>query len=180
MSVCVGGFHGSGRNRLAAALSRALGDRYFSTEELAENPLFMQQHVLTRSEKETGFSDEILLRIYRKVAADFKLDSKMHPDMVIQDCFTREIPREFLFAEVDKYFGPPLIIWIDSTREEEIKRLHQMFSSNEKKLKSILALSADIRAHFQPFTRPVQTIHYWGNPNALEQAVAFVRARRRL
>ena len=176
MLICIGGFPGSGSHFLAEALSKTLGFHYFSLDHLKEHPLFMQEYMFTRTRRGSDFSDETLLRMYQEAASRFNLDSKMYPDMIIRDHFAREIPREYLFNEAEKNFGTPLIIWADSSKEEEILFLKEALQAKQEVLKRKLSIVGDIREHFQPFTRPVHSIHYVNNPAALDEALALVRA----
>ena len=177
MLICIGGFPGSGRNRLSEALASALDFHYFRLAPFKQHPLFMREHILLHKGG-TAYSDELLLRIYKHVVSHFRQLSKMYPDMIIKDHFMREVPREFLFTEAEKYFGPPLIIWTESSQEESTSRLHEVLDTKKRKLETRLKIQDDIRARFEPFTRPVHSVQYINNSAALDQALNLVREHR--
>ena len=174
MLICIGGFAGSGRNRIAKELAKVLGFHNFNLTRLKKQPLIRHEHRITH-EKLFSYSDELLLRIFRSAVSNFQQLSKMYPDMIVADYFTREIPREFLFNEAEKYFGPPLIIWMDSTEEESIVRLNELYGTKQNILKNKRLIQSNIRARFQPFTRSVHNIRYINNPAAIDEALTLVR-----
>ena len=178
MLICIGGFPGSGVHYLADALSKKLNFHNFPLLELKQDPLLMQRH---RVEENIypGFSDKILLQIYKKAATYFRMTSKMYPDIIIRDYFAREIPREFLFKEAEKYFGPPVVIWAASTSEEEVQTLHEaLHEKDQARLKVMLRLQSDIRARFEPFTRPVQEVRYVNNAAVIDEVLTLIRNHR--
>lgn len=178
MLICIGGFPGSGAHFLAEELSRALGFYYFPLSELKRDPLIIREHRLN-PKRAPGFSDELLLRLYRQATSHFRLKSKLYPDTIIRDEFTREIPREVFFKEAEKYFGPPLVIWVDSSEEEEAPFLKMVLKAKPEILNIKLWLQRDARARFEPFTRPIHSLRYLNNPAALDEALTLVREHRR-
>lgn len=59
-------------------------------------------------------TDEETLKVYKNVFKDFPLLSKMYPDVVVDDTFHREAPREYFLSEARKYYNPVVFVWIDS------------------------------------------------------------------
>src|SRR4051812_42798305 len=113
MLICVGGFPGSGRSRLCKALSASLRFYEYPVPEVKHTLSIEYVHKITASRSSTPYSDELLLQVYKKIVADFQLLSKMHAGLIVSDVFYRNVPRELLFNESEKYFGNPLIVWAE-------------------------------------------------------------------
>jgi len=165
MIICIGGFPGSGRRRLTHDLSKALGFYIYPLRETKRKPSFKKLHKLIRPARGSPYPDGTLMEIYKRIVADLPLLSKMYPDIIIKDHFHRETPREFFFGEAEKYFGPPLIVWVEASAERSAARLRDVLAE-KKKLTARLAVMETMRRNYQPFTREVHTIDYMGDPEA--------------
>lgn len=179
MLICVGGFPGSGRNRLSRDLSKALGFYNYPLSEIKHSPAFKRMHRGARASPVAPYSDDLLVRVYREAVSSFPVLSKMYPDIVMKDHFHREVPREFLFSEAKKYFGSPLIVWTDASFETSAARLEEVLVGRKKRLGRDLGLSEAMRADYQSFAREVHTVDYNNNPaGALEQVLELVKKFR--
>lgn len=170
MLVCIGGFPGSGRNRLASDVLEATGWHYASFISIKRSLSVRRAHVLVRPSRGTPYSDELLNLTYKQILGEFPMLSKMYPDAIVGDNFSREAPRELFFKEAEKYFGRPMIIWADSSIEESEKRMKEVVT-DARKLETRLKLSREMRQLFQPFTRPVLTVRYLDDSKAAVQKV---------
>lgn len=178
MIICIGGFPGSGRRRLTHDLSKALGFYIYPLGETKRKPSFKGLHKFIRPARGSPYPDGILIQIYKRIVADFPLVSKMYPDIIVKDHFHREIPREFFFAEAEKYFGPPIIVWVDASTEQSVARLRDVLTSKEKKLAARLAVMETTRRDYQPFTREIHTVDYTANAEAAVRHVLELVKKR--
>ncbi|MSU73802.1 hypothetical protein EXS56_01550 [Candidatus Kaiserbacteria bacterium] len=179
MLICIGGFPGSGRNRFSHDLSKALGFYNHPLNEIKHSPSFKRIHGATRPSPVAPYSDDLLTQVYQEVASSFSVLSKMYPDIIMKDHFHREVPREVLFREAEKHFGPPLIVWTDASLEVSTGRLEEVLVEDKKKLARDLKLSQVMRADYQPFTREIYTVDYNSNPAAaVEQVLELVKKFR--
>jgi len=179
MLVCIGGFPGSGRNRLAEDISKATNWHYQSLSPLKRAFSIRGIHTAVRPHKGTRYSDELMMLTYKHITGEFPILSRMYPDMILKDHFTREVPREYFFREASSYFRNLLIVWVDATLEESEQRLHTVLADQPKKLQNRLRLIREMNASFQPFTRPVSIVRYMEDPNAaVEKVLALISAQR--
>ena len=178
MLICIGGFPGSRRKRLTHELSKALGFYIYPLRRTKHSLSLEGLHKLTRPARNVPYSDEMLVQVYRKVGEDFPLLSKMYPDIIVKDHFHREVPRELFFKVAEQYFGPPLIVWAESSEEQSAARLGGRLTGKQKKLASKLALEEAMRRDYQPFKREIHTVDYVSDPEAALKHVLDLLRRK--
>ncbi len=124
MLVVLGGLLGSGAKTLANELAKQRGFyRYDIDRKKLRRPKFDQRGNFKILQPET---DAQKLRIYESVFEEFSLLSKMYPDVVTDDAFHREAPREFFLSEARKYYDPVVFVWIESDEDSVKIRLERM------------------------------------------------------
>jgi hypothetical protein len=113
MLVCLGGFRGSGRKYLAKQLSKRHGLHYYDTTTKKSHKLRFKRDGSVKQQLNNPATDEYRTHVYSRVLADFQLVSTMHSDVVLEETFHRNGPRNFFLTEAAKYFKPVIFIWIE-------------------------------------------------------------------
>lgn len=127
MLVCLAGFLGSGRKILARKLSKKYGFHYYDVDKKkfhtfvrnARSGSVRERTVRPRTDAERS-------RIFEHVISDLPLLSKMYKQVVLDDAFHRELPREYFLKEARKYFDRVVLVWIESSEEDAHERLEAM------------------------------------------------------
>ena len=126
MLVVLGGLLGSGRRVLARKLAE---QQHFHLYDM--DAKYPHRHVFdeTGRAKEVTVrlhTDEARLSLYKRVLEDMPKLSKMHPNIVLEDPFTRAKPRDAFFNAARKHFDRVVFVWIDSDEPNVTKRLELM------------------------------------------------------
>ena len=135
MIILLGGFLGSGRGRLARALSKRHGFHYYDMNQKKPQYGFFDKKGRLKEKAQRPKSDAARMRMYKSVTADFPRLSKMYPDTIIQASFHRKQSREYLLEEARRYFDKVIFVWIESDGKHTEKNLLRM--EKRAKIRSI-------------------------------------------
>jgi predicted kinase len=121
MLIVLGGLLGSGRRILAdeLALRYGLYHHDIDRKKLRWPPRVRGDRVRILQPR----SDEERLGVYKSALTEFSMLSKMYPDVIVDEGFHRELPREYFLSHAKDYYDPVIFIWIDSDDRSVRERL---------------------------------------------------------
>ena len=149
MLIVLGGFLGSGRHILARKLAERMGFYYYDSEGKKPRRGFIDKNHMLRERIIRPMNDEARTRYYELILDDFRVGSKMYPDIVVDDSLHRKKPRDFFLHEARKYFDKIAFVWVDTPEESVAEHFSKM---NELKIiRSIEKASARRARHIKNF-----------------------------
>ena len=124
MLVVLGGLLGNGARTLADQLAARFGLYHYDiARKKIRHPTFDRRGDFRILQPRT---DKDRVKVYENVCKDFPLLSKMYPDVVVDDTFHRDIPREYFLSEARKYYTPVVFVWIESDEASVRVRLERI------------------------------------------------------
>jgi hypothetical protein len=178
MLLVLGGFLGSGRKLLAQEFSQRTGFYYYDMDAQ-----LMSEYVLTegvvRERKRRIRNNVVRLELLRRVLGEFKLLSKMHPDVVLDGSFHRKELREFFLREAGNYFDRVEFVWVESSDESAAARAPQMVGKDMITTTEEAMRRRDrAKRNFEPFATPLPTVVYeHGDKQAIDRLIELVQPR---
>lgn len=174
MLIVLGGFLGSGRAILARLLAEQARFHYYPLLDKKKYLHFDKKHQLHERIMEPS-TDPARMQMYRETLKDFPLISKMYNDVVIDDAFHREKPREFFLEEARAYFNPVVFVWIESPDETVEPRLQEAervgFVPN---VPAALRKRKQMIKEFEPFSGSLVFFHRISNKRAARELLGLV------
>ena len=174
MLVVLGGFIGNGRGFLGPLLAKEMGFYYYPLLEKKKQLYLDNKHRLHERIMEPS-TDPARAQLYREVLKDFRLLSKMYPDVIVEDTFHREKPREFFLQEARRYFSPVVFVWIESPDETAVARLQR---AERIKLVPSAAKAIHTRSktmkEFEPFSGALIFFHRISNRAAARALLGLI------
>ena len=178
MLICLGGFIGSGRKRLAHKLAQKAGYFYYDMESIKPHQIGFDRRGLVRDIVIGPQTDRARMLVYRRVAASLPLLAKMHTDVVLEDSFHRKESREFLFTEAQKYFGKVVFVWIDGTEQMARQRVAHMIRAGKlhEPFAAVMKRRRMSQRHFQSFGDGVPIFPFSGEIGSVDRLYSIIEA----
>lgn len=182
MLICLGGFLGSGRKILARGLAQKRGFHYYDLDQKKIHEFVPDASGSMMSVVRGGQSDEMRMLTYKHALAEFPSLAKMHPDMVMDDAFHRDAPRDYFFSEAKKYFKDVVFVWIESDDAGAEGRIRAMIERKMIKgpLERELRRREMSKIHFQAFTEQPLVFRFENSVDAaVEKLDTLIASRMR-
>lgn len=124
MLIVLGGLLGSGAKTLAGQLAMKSGLHHYDIDQKKLREPVLDPHGDFRILQPRTDKDRV--KVYESVFKEFPLLSKMYTDVVVDDVFHRDVPREYFLSEARKYFDPVVFVWVESDEDSVKIRLERM------------------------------------------------------
>ncbi len=146
---------------MARKLAKKYGIHFYDIEAHIPHTRIFDKHGEAHEVPREIRRDETRMHLYRKVLNGLPLLSKMHSDVILDDGFHREGPRDFFFKEAARYFNPVVVVWISSDEEHTLARMRYMEERGMiRGVDRALARRERMKQHFEPFKVAPLAFHY--------------------
>src|SRR5262245_12342986 len=123
MLIMLGGLKGSGKGELARAIAQTHGIHWYDITQHMMRLYPREQDATVQTHLVRIHNDDERIVLYKKVATDFPMLSKMYKDVIVSATFHRKQSTAYFLEEARKYFSPVIFIWVDADEEGINKRL---------------------------------------------------------
>lgn len=173
MLICLGGFFGSGRRILAHRLSARLGFHYYDLDAKKFHRYDITPNKTVRERIQQPNSDKERMRIYDNALKDFPLASKMYHDVILDDAFHRQEPREYFLKEARNYFDQVILVWVESDEASLEGRFIEMKRRGLiRNVESAMRRRKRAERNFQEFAVPPLTFRHTTSDDEATEALA--------
>ena len=151
MVIFVGGLPGSGKSSVARFLAEKLSIHYYDVDEVKkligpQDPDFeynMKQGI--------PFTEEVRLKVFRKVVEDFKSLSKSNAHLLVDESLHLKKSRQVLFDGAKAHFGGYVVVWVKTDEAIVEERLTTKKRTGHILMTDPMKMYRSFVKEFEPF-----------------------------